>query len=73
MRQEILCAVPEDRPVPGFLKAQAWDFGGKLDRPRAILRGFDEHAAEIGVHLNGFYLFQIVAPASHPPKPTSAS
>jgi hypothetical protein len=54
------------------VKARAWSFGGKLDREQVILRGFDERAAEIGVYFNGFYLFQIIAPASHPPKAMNA-
>src|SRR4051794_41344191 len=30
---DLLCAVPEDRPVPRFLSATLWEFAGKVDEP----------------------------------------
>ncbi len=52
------CAVPEDRAVPRFLNAQAWEFEGKIDGVGPGPLGFDEAAAAVGVRFNGFYLFQ---------------
>jgi hypothetical protein len=54
---ELFCAVPEDRPVPAFVKGRGWDYGGRAeDGPRAP-PGFDPTVARDGVRLNGFYLF----------------
>ena len=58
-RPELLCAVPEDRPVPGFLVPGEWRFERAL-RPSDIgPAGFEERGAQAGVRFNGFYLFQI--------------
>jgi len=59
---EILCAVPEDRPVPGFIDATQWEFHRPLRCPDHRPLGFLESAARTGVRLNGFYLFYAVAP-----------
>lgn len=56
----IVCAVPEDYAVPGFVTEQGWAFGGKLDDPHGRPSGFDGRAAETAVRFNGFYLFQSV-------------
>ena len=58
-RPELLCAVPEDRPVPRFLGPGDWRFEGSL-RPSDISpQGFEDRAARVGVRFNGFYLFQL--------------
>ena len=60
-RAEILCAVPEDHPIPRFISAEQWIYEGSL-RPRdARPPGFDNRAAATGVRFNGFYLFQVTA------------
>ena len=56
----IVCAVPEDHAVPGFVTATAWAFGGKVDGRDGGPAGFDGRAAETAVRFNGFYLFQSV-------------
>ena len=56
----IICAVPEDCAVPGFVTEQGWAFGGKLEGPDGRSFGFDGRAAETAVRFNGFYLFQAV-------------
>jgi hypothetical protein len=56
---ELQCAVPEDRPVPGFLDEAAWEYAGTLRPETPIVPGFDPAAAELGSQLNGFHLFQI--------------
>jgi hypothetical protein len=58
-RPEILCAVPEDRPVPGFLDPGQWRFERALRPSDMSPAGFEERAARIGVRFNGYYLFQI--------------
>lgn len=61
-REDLCCAVPEDRIVPGFVRSQGWTFAGRVaeggsDAPREP-RGFDTAAAAEGSRLNGFYVFQ---------------
>lgn len=56
----IVCAVPEEYAVPGFVTAQGWSFGGKLEGRAARADGFDSRAAETAVRFNGFYLYQSV-------------
>lgn len=57
---ELCCAVPEGRPVPAFVRDDAWSFSGKLHEGAAPPRGFDPHGAHAGARFNGFYLFQEV-------------
>ena len=57
-RPEILCAVPEDRPLPGFLRSEQWTYERPLRSWEARPRGFHGRAAHAGVRFNGFYLFQ---------------
>ena len=38
---DLLCAVPEDYPVPAFIKGQGWAFAGKLAEPSAAPLGFE--------------------------------
>ena len=59
-RPELVCAVPEHRPVPNFIGDPPWTFVGRVkDRAIGSLR-FDHEAAEVSVHYNGFYLFQLI-------------
>jgi hypothetical protein len=58
LKPDLVCAVPEDYPVPGFLEASTWAFAGKVSEPTTIPLGFKSKAAEAGVRFNGFYLFQ---------------
>src|SRR3954447_17075630 len=57
-KPHLLCAVPEDCEVPGFIAERAWSFDRKVTEPVAVPIGFDVLAARHGVRLNGFYLFQ---------------
>ena len=59
LRPELLCAVPEDRPVPGFLDPGGWRYERALRPSDKSPPGFEERAARAGVRFNGFYLFQI--------------
>jgi hypothetical protein len=58
LKPDLVCAVPEDYPVPAFLDASTWAFAGKVSEPTTIPLGFKSKAAEAGVRFNGFYLFQ---------------
>jgi hypothetical protein len=60
-RPELLCAVPEDHPVPGFIGPEAWSFERILRRQDVAPSGFHERAARAGIRYNGFYLFQVTA------------
>ena len=54
---DLLCAVPEDDPVPAFINGQGWAFAGKLAEPSAAPLGFEWTGAGAVVPLTGFYLF----------------
>nr|WP_246777103.1 hypothetical protein [Microvirga sp. VF16] len=58
-RPALFCAVPEDRPVPGFLDPCSWRFERALRPLDMNPWGFDDKAAQAGVRFNGFYLFQL--------------
>jgi hypothetical protein len=61
-RAELVCAVPEDWPVPVFITGALWEFGGKLENADRDPFAFNYKAAEASVRMNGFYLFQITKP-----------
>ena len=61
-RPEIICAVPEARPVPHFIDAKRWTFEQPLRPLEARPPGFD-NKADTGVRFNGFYLFHALAAA----------
>jgi hypothetical protein len=56
-REDLCCAVPEDRSVPVFVTNHAWTFAGPLG-DEGFPTGFDPAAAADGARLNGFYVFQ---------------
>ena len=58
-REDLCCAVPEDRAVPVFVTENGWTFAGRV-RKTDERRGFNEPAARTGSRLNGFYVFQEV-------------
>ena len=60
-RPEILCAVPEDRPIPRFVVREQWTYAGSLQPQDPGPLGFHDRAASAGVRFNGFYLFQVTA------------
>jgi hypothetical protein len=62
-RPAIICAVPEDRPVPHFIDPEQWTFEQPLRPLETRPLGFDRKAAHVGVRFNGFYLFYAVATA----------
>jgi hypothetical protein len=56
---DLVCAIPEDWPVPAFIDATSWDFGGKLEASDAGSSAFNREAADASVRFIGFYLFQV--------------
>jgi hypothetical protein len=58
---EMVCAVPEGRPVPHFIDSGRWAFEKPLYSLEARPTGFDSSAARIGVRFNGFHLFYAFA------------
>lgn len=59
-RDELICAVPEDRPVPSFITGPPWEFVGRVNERVVGALGFNREAAEASVQWNGFYLFQLI-------------
>ena len=59
-RAELICTVPEVRPVPAFITGPSWEFVGCVRDYASGSQGFDHGEAEESVHLNGFYLFQLI-------------
>jgi hypothetical protein len=58
-RAELICAVPEDTPVPAFIRAP-WELAGGVDDTGISSLTFNHEAAEASVRYNGFYLFQLI-------------
>lgn len=58
----LVCAVPEERSVPGFVTSRTWEFSGRFDGNRDAPVGFDSKAAVTGVRFNGFYIFSDFRP-----------
>ena len=58
LTSNLLCAVPEDYPVPGFLDASTWEFAGKMSERSTALPDFNDKAAKASVRFNGFYLLR---------------
>jgi len=59
-RAELICAVPEVRPVPAFITGPEWNFAGRVRNCANGSSGFNRRAAEESVLYNGFYLFQLI-------------
>jgi hypothetical protein len=49
---DVLCAVPEDRPVPRFVNDSSWRFESRVDDTSDLPR-----AAKVAAEFNGFYIF----------------
>ena len=57
-RRDLICAVPEGWEIPPFVSSERWTFCGKVEPDADPPTGFDPRAATVGVHLNGFHLYQ---------------
>jgi hypothetical protein len=53
----ILCAVPNDKPVPAFIRGRAWSFERVIEVGGDSVEGFEPGLATAAADLNGFYLF----------------
>jgi hypothetical protein len=62
---DLCCAVPEDRPVPPFIRGERWEFVGAVGG-RSASPGFEQTEAVLSVRLNGFHLFQMIGPLRSP-------
>lgn len=63
---DLVCAVPNDFPVPAFVTGEAWTFAGSIAAPSEAPPGFSAEVAERGAETCGFHLFHqlpvVVAP-----------
>ena len=57
-RPSLYCAVPEDRPVPSFVREPTWSYECTTTPDEPLPRGFDEEAARYATNLQGFYTFR---------------
>ena len=76
------CAVRQDQPVPEFIEAEIWEFGGTvtLEEP---LPGFQPELASKATGMTGYYLFKVsgedrpqplgISPQALPAGPTHVS
>ncbi len=55
---DIRCAVPEERPVPTFLKGPIWQFSGKTDAVALGTVVLGERVIADAVRAQGYYIFQ---------------
>jgi hypothetical protein len=66
---DLLCAVPQDCPVPGFIEGSTWAFAGAVSENALAFAGavsenalapagLDRMAAAVGTWRNGFSMFQ---------------
>ncbi|GJD61651.1 hypothetical protein [Methylobacterium frigidaeris] len=64
---DLVCAVPNDFPVPGFVTGEAWTYAGSINAPSEAPPGFSAEVAERGAETCGFHLFhQLPAVAAAP-------
>ncbi|WP_230532405.1 hypothetical protein [Microvirga roseola] len=71
-RPDLLCAVPEDYPVPGFIIEEEWVFERALRPSDAAPPGFHARAASAGVRFIGFYLFYLITSGRGDPRSMAA-
>jgi len=63
----ILCAVPNDKPVPAFISGGAWLFERVIQAGGEPVDSFEPALAEIAGNMNGFYLFLAIERAFDKP------
>src|SRR3954447_15674348 len=59
---DLLCAVPQDCPVPGFVEASAWAFAGMVSERTPAPAGLDWELAAASVRRSGFWMFESSLP-----------
>jgi hypothetical protein len=60
LENELWCAVPAHHALPHFLLSGEWCFSGHRRGGDDLPPGFDDDAAAVAEHFNGFYLFQLI-------------
>jgi hypothetical protein len=55
---ELYCAVPQNLPLPRFVRGETWEFRGALKEHELRQPGFHPESASVSVKWNGFYVFQ---------------
>ncbi|WP_245239756.1 hypothetical protein [Methylobacterium variabile] len=63
---DLICAVPNDFPVPAFVSGEAWTYAGSISAPSEAPAGFSAEAAEHGAEICGFHLFHVLPAAAVP-------
>ncbi len=53
----LCCAVPQDRPVPGFISGEDWEFQGVIVDNGSAPAGFRSESASWVTNRTGYYLF----------------
>jgi hypothetical protein len=53
----IVCAVPNDKPVPRFIRGPTWVFESTVALGAEPADGFEPGLAQMAANANGFYLF----------------
>ncbi len=57
-RSDLYCAIPQDRPVPTFVRAPEWDYAGTTNPDRPRPDGFDEDVARFACEFQGYYTYR---------------
>lgn len=60
-QQALRCAVRQDKPVPSFIQAETWAFGGTVRPTGPMPVGFQPAAANEATRFNGYYLFHALS------------
>ncbi|KMO17127.1 hypothetical protein [Methylobacterium platani] len=63
---DLVCAVPNDFPVPAFVSGEAWTYAGSISSPSEAPPGFASEMAERGAETCGFHLFHQLPDTSVP-------
>src|SRR5215213_11050496 len=58
---DLLCAVPQDCPVPGFIEGSTWAFAGTVGKAALAAAGLASEAAA-GMRRSGFVMLQSSLP-----------
>lgn len=58
----LYCAVPDDCPLPSFIRADTWELMRQVSDLRSFPRGFNDDLAFMMARLNGFYVFHGAGP-----------
>lgn len=64
---DLVCAVPNDFPVPAFVTGEAWTYAGRIEAPSEAPPGFSAEIAERGAETRGFHLFHQLPAATTSP------